>query len=58
MVCDDLDGWDGGNGGPSRRRGGGICIHIAIHFTVQQELTQHDKAIIFQFKKRVVLHLP
>ena len=28
MLCDDLEGWDGG-GGQFKREGGDICIHIA-----------------------------
>ena len=27
MLCDDLDGWDGG--GREAQEGGDICIHIA-----------------------------
>ena len=47
MLCDDLDGWDGGVGGRSKREG--IYVYISlIHFTVEQKLTQHDKAIILQ----------
>ena len=52
MLCVDLDGWDGRNGGQSRWRGGGPCIYIAIHFMVQQTLIQHYKAIIFQLTKK------
>ena len=29
-----------------------ICIHIVIHFIVQQNLTQHGKAIKLQLKKK------
>ena len=29
MLCDDLDGWDGGVGGKEVHQGGDICIHIA-----------------------------
>ena len=30
VLCDDLDGWDGGGGrGREVQEGGDICIHIA-----------------------------
>ena len=29
MICDDLDGWDGGRAGREAQEGGDICIHIA-----------------------------
>ena len=29
MVCDELDGWDGGGGRRQVQEGGEICIHIA-----------------------------
>ena len=51
MLCGDLDGWDGWGGGRSQREGIYIYIEL-IHFIVQQELTQHCKAIILQFKKK------
>ena len=28
VLCDDLDGWDGGGGGREVQEGGDICIHI------------------------------
>ena len=47
VLCDDLDGWDGGGvGGRSKRE--------LIRFLVQQKLTQHCKEIILQFKKKRV----
>ena len=50
MLCDDLDGWDGGGvGGVSPREG--IYVYIwLIHFAVQQKLTQHCKATIKEKK--------
>ena len=50
MLCDDLDGWDGGGvGGVSQREG--IYVYIwLIHFAVQQKLTQHCKATIKEKK--------
>ena len=51
VLCDDLDGWDGGwVGGRSKREGIQVYIQL-IHFIVQQKLTQHYKAIICQLKK-------
>ena len=47
MLCDDLDGHDG----REVQEGGdnGICVYVwLIHFTVQQKLTQHCRAIILQ----------
>ena len=47
MLCDDLEGWDGGVEGRLKRKG--IYVYIQqIHFVVQQKLTQHCKAIIVQ----------
>ena len=52
MLCDDLDGWDGGGlGGRSKREGIYVYIQL-IHFVVQQKLTQHCKANILQYKKK------
>ena len=34
-------GWEGGSGGKR------LCMHIAVHFIVQQKVMQHCKAIIF-----------
>ena len=54
MLCDDLDGWDGGGGwvgGPK----GEIYVYIyLIHSVIQQKLTRHCKAIILQFKKKII----
>ena len=47
MLCDDLDRWGGGVGGRSKREGIYVNIEL-IHFTVQQKLTHHCKAIILQ----------
>ena len=49
MLCDDLEGWDGG--GWSQ----GVEIHVYIqltHFVIPQELTQHCKAITLQLKNK------
>ena len=50
MLCDDLDGWDGG-GGRSKRDRRYVYIWL-IHFVVQQKLTQDCKAITLQKKKK------
>ena len=47
VFCDELHGWDGVRGGREVQEGGDACIHIVIHFIVQQKL-KHCKAIIFQ----------
>ena len=56
MLCDELDGWDGGGEGRQSKREG-MCVYIQlIHFIVQQKLTQHYKAIKPQkinLKKRI-----
>ena len=50
VLCDHLEGWDR-DGGRETQEGGdmGIYVYIfLIHFVIQQELTQHCKAIILQ----------
>ena len=50
MLCYDLDVWDR-EGGSEAQEGGdmGIYVYIwPIHFVVQQKLTQHCEAIIYQ----------
>ena len=46
MLCDDLEGWDGGGAGRQAQDRGGICILQPIHLVVQQKLTQYSKATI------------
>ena len=29
MLCDDLEGWDGGQGEREAQEEGGVCMHIA-----------------------------
>ena len=44
MLCDDLKGWDWGEGGS---RGREVYVHIQlIHVVVQEKLTHHCKAIM------------
>ena len=62
MLCDDLEGWDGGAivGGRSQRKGMSVYAQL-IHFISQQKLTQHCKATIlfsFFFKKKDHMELP
>ena len=42
VPCDDLERWDVGMGGRSKRKGVYVYIWL-IHFIVQQRLTQHRK---------------
>ena len=52
MLCDDLEGWDGGSGRESED-GDDIYINKQLaHFVVQQKLMQHCKEIILQLKKK------
>ena len=41
MLCDDLDGWDGGGGREVQEGGGDMCIHIAdsLHCTAETNTT-------------------
>ena len=49
VLCDDLEGWDGGGGtGREVLEGRHICIQL-IHFTVWHKPTQHCKATIPRF---------
>jgi len=45
VLCDDLDGWDGGVG-REVQKGGDIHIHTADSLHCTAEVTQHCKAII------------
>ena len=49
MLCDDLEGQDR-EGGREAQEGGdmGIYVYIQLIHFVQQKLTQHCKAFIFQ----------
>ena len=47
MLCDELEGWDGGGREVTRE---GIYIYISlIHFIVQQKLIGHGKEITLRF---------
>ena len=46
MLCDDLEGWEGGSG----QRGHTHTHTELIHVVVWQKATQHCKAIILQLK--------
>ena len=41
MLCDDLDGWEGGGGGREVQEGGDIGIHIvaSLHCTAETNTT-------------------
>ena len=50
MLCVHLEGWDR-EGGRETQEGGDMGIRgyvELIHFAIQQQLTQHCKAIILQ----------
>ena len=50
MLCDDLEGWVGGEDG-ERLKTEEIHVHLQlVHIVVQQKLTQYFKAINLQFK--------
>ena len=49
MLCDSLEGWNGG-GGRDAQMGGDICIFMADSCFLQWKPTQHYKAIILQLK--------
>ena len=52
MLCDGLEWWNGSRvGGRFRREGIYVYIEL-IYVIVQQELTQHCKAIRLQLKKK------
>ena len=48
MLCDELEGWDGGRGGREVQEGGDMCIFMADSHCCMA--TRHCKAIIFQLK--------
>ena len=41
--------WSKWEGNPEKEE---ICKHIAIHFAIQQKITQHDKVTILQYFKK------
>ena len=50
VLCDDLDGWDGGEAG-GRLKPEGIYVYLQlIHIVVWQRPIQHYKAIVLQLK--------
>ena len=48
MLCDDLEGWDGGRGGRLKRERVYVVNIQLSHLVAQQKLTQKCKAIILQ----------
>ena len=44
-LCDDLEGWNAGGGGRSKRKG--VCIHIAesLHCTAEMNVTLQSNDI-------------
>ena len=48
MLCNDLEGWDGGGWREAQE---GICVYLwLIHVVLCQKPTRHYKAIILQLK--------
>ena len=51
MLCDDLEGWDGGEWERSPRKRGYMCVYIYMYMAdsvhCQEKIIQHCKAIIF-----------
>ena len=52
VLCDDLEGWDGVEGGSEVQREG-TCVYL-IHGIVLHKST-HCKAISLQWKKKITL---
>ena len=50
LLCEDLEGWDGGRRGRLQREG--IYIQLWLIFIVWQKSTQHCKAIFLQLKNK------
>ena len=50
-ALDIIDGWEGVGGGREVQDRGDMYISGLNHIDVWQKLTQHCKAIIFQFKR-------
>ena len=50
MLCEDLERWDGVEGGNEVQEGGNVCILWLIHVALWQKPTRHCKAIIIQLK--------
>ena len=55
MLCEDLEGWDGG-GGREVQGGGDTCILLADSLHCTAKLTQHCKAIILKQNSRKEVH--
>jgi len=56
VPCEDLESWDVRGSGSGAQEGGDIYIYLElIHAVVQQKLTQHCKAIIFQLKHKFLI---
>ena len=53
MLCDELDGWDGGGEGRRPKREGMYVYIQLIHFVIQKKLLQYYKATIPQLKNNL-----
>ena len=56
MLCDDLDGWDGG-GGKETQEGGDVGIHIAdsLHCTTETNTTLYSNFTPIKKKDKTYL---
>jgi len=52
VLCDDLEGWDGGWGWERGSRGKRIYVYLWRIHVVWQKPTQHCKGIILQLKEK------
>ena len=52
VLCDDLEEWDWGGRIARRFKRQRTHVYTKLIHVVQQELTQHCNAVIFQFKKK------
>ena len=50
MLCDNLEGWDGG-GGWREVQEGGTYIYLWLNHDIWQKQTQYCKAILLQLKR-------
>ena len=55
VLCDDLEGWDGGDGREAQEGRAIVYIQL-IHFVVQQKLAKHCKANTLHPPPKKILH--
>ena len=52
MLCRDLEGWDGGEGGREAQEGRDVCIHIADSFNCTAESNTTLQSNYMPIKKK------